>query len=486
MAAYDLAIRIEGQTGLAAQLYRELRRAILEGRLRSGERLPSSRNLALMLGLSRNTILKAEERLISGGFLVAQRGSGTFVAAAVIPKGPSRTRAVHGRRLSPWAEGLPNIPVMAETLAASIDFRPGIPDLKGFPAEAWQRASGRMLRMFRRELGLYADPAGHGALREELALHLRTSRGIEASPANIIITNGAQQAFDILGRTLIRPGLCVALEDPGYPAAAMAMCAAGAALAPVPVDAEGLIVDRLPNEAKLIYVTPSHQCPLGYTMSLPRRLALLDWAQRHGALVIEDDYDSEYRYGGRPVEALQGLGGASCVAYVGSFSKTLLPSLRLGYLVAPADFLGALLAAKWVSDRHVPSLTQMALAEFMSDGSFARFLHRMRRIYAERHALLSEGLLRIAPDLLRPIPSFSGLHLTTLLTEGIEESEMRERALAADVGVYPLSPLGIAARPKGLLFGFGNLPLALIRNGLARLTATFADHSVVRTIRRTG
>ncbi|GGF19776.1 GntR family transcriptional regulator [Aliidongia dinghuensis] len=480
MRAFELAIRIKGDAALGAQLYRELRRLILEGRLRHGEKLPSSRDLALTLRLSRKTVLEAIARLTAEGYLATRHGSGTFVAIEPNDLAAPKSPVVRSRRLSPWAEALPAIPTIASALDAPIDFRPGLPDLKSFPAEAWRRASARKLQDARRQIGFYGDPAGDSILREELAQHLALSRGLKATARDVIITNGAQQAFDLLARLLVCPGLCVAVEDPCYPGAVVALKAAGARLVPVPVDEEGLIVSRLPDDAAIVYVTPSHQFPLGYTMSLTRRLALLDWARARNALIIEDDYDSEYRYSERPLEALQGLDGSSSVAYVGTFSKTLLPGFRLGYLVAPPDLRGPLLAAKWISDRHVPSLAQMALAEFMSDGSFASYLRHMRRIYAERHAILSEGLARIAPRALRVIPSHAGLHLTALLADALDETDLAARAREVGVGLYPLSGFGIAVRPPGFLFGFGNLPVALIRDGLGRLAALLAESGEVR------
>jgi GntR family transcriptional regulator / MocR family aminotransferase len=476
MRLADMAIRIEGESDLAAQLYRELRRMIIDRQLRAGDKLPSSRQLAQQLRISRSTVLDAYDRLASEDLILPRHGSGTYVAAA--PPCSALPRPASGRsfRLSPWTENLPVAPGIIEPSAAAIDFRPGLPDLRSFPVEAWRRAAARKLRIFRRDIGGYGDPAGDRRLREELAIHLASARGVRAQAEDIIVTNGAQQAFDLLARILVRPGLCAAVEDPCYPGAALALRAAGATLAPVPVDRDGLVVERLPAAAEIIYVTPSHQFPLGHAMSRDRRMALVAWANERGALIIEDDYDSEHRYGARPLEALQGLDEADCVAYVGTFSKTLLPSFRLGYLVAPAALRPPLLAAKWLSDRHVPSLMQMVLAEFMSDGSFARYLRRMQQTYAERHATLFAGLERMNADRLLPIPSFAGLHLAALLNDRKEEAALVARAAARGVGVYPLSRYGIQSPSAGLFLGFGNLPVPRIREGLERMAA-LVDHS---------
>ncbi|MGW4801801.1 MocR-like pyridoxine biosynthesis transcription factor PdxR, partial [Nonomuraea sp. NPDC004297] len=395
----DVHISLEGRGDLAAQIYRQLLDAILDGRLRSGERLPPTRELARRLEVSRNTVALAYDRLGADGFLVGRAGAGTFVAAEPVrgraaPEGVVRPRTV-------WA-GLDPPPGPP---TARYDFRVGVPDARLFPMETWRRLVARELRA---SAAGYGDPAGHGPLREAIARHVGLSRSVHAGPDDVLITNGAQQALDLVGRVLIEPGAVVAVEEPGYPPARLLFRSLGARVASVPVDGEGIDVTAIPHAASLVYVTPSHQFPLGTPMSLARRAALLAWAERRRAVIVEDDYDSEFRFGARPLEPLQSLDRAGRVIYVGSFSKTLLPMLRLGFLIAPASLAPALRAARRLSDWHGELPTQAALARFIDEGLLARHIRKATREYAARHALIVAALGEFL------VPSTAGLHLCAL------------------------------------------------------------------------
>ncbi|MGN9837584.1 MocR-like pyridoxine biosynthesis transcription factor PdxR [Nonomuraea sp. H19] len=450
----DLHISLDGRGDLAAQVYRQLLDAILDGRLRSGERLPPTRELARRLEISRNTVALAYDRLVADGFLVGRAGAGTFVSAEPVrgraaPKGVVLPRAL-------WRE----IRLPGPTPNAPYDFRVGVPDPHLFPMETWRRLVARELRV---GTAAYSDPSGHELLRAAISRHIGISRSVHAGPGDVLITNGAQQALDLIGRVLIEPGACVAVEEPGYPPARLLFRSLGARVAGVPVDAEGIDVQAIPKAARIVYVTPSHQFPLGTPMSLARRAALLAWAERRKAVVIEDDYDSEFRFGERPLEPLQSLDRAGRVIYVGSFSKTLLPMLRLGFLVAPASLAPALRAARQLSDWHGELPTQAALARFIDEGLLARHIRKATREYAARHAMVAEALA--ADDRLRPVPSTAGLHLCARLAPGVSVRTAPGLALErleAYCGETPAQP--------GLVLGYGAITRQQIPGGLELLS----------------
>ncbi|HEY5938207.1 MAG TPA: PLP-dependent aminotransferase family protein, partial [Kofleriaceae bacterium] len=355
-------VHVSLQAGrLSASVYDDLRAAVLDGRLRPGDALPATRELARRLEVSRNTITNAYQRLIAEGFLVTRVGAGTFVSTDVPALRPARRPAATSplRPRESWTELAPAL----DSSTASHDFRLGVPDARLFPWDTWRRLVARQLRPARtRTSGGYAPPDGDPALREAIARHVGLARAVRAGADDVLVTNGAQQAFDLIARVLVMRGTTVAVEEPGYPPARRAFAAAGARIVPVPVDDEGIDVTRLPARTRIVYVTPSHQFPLGIAMSLPRRLALLEWAERTGAAIVEDDYDSEFRFDGRPLEPLQSMDRAGRVLYVGTFSKVLLPALRLGFLVAPPSLVPALRGARWLADSHGVLATQSALA----------------------------------------------------------------------------------------------------------------------------
>jgi GntR family transcriptional regulator/MocR family aminotransferase len=400
VSAVEVHVSLVGRDDLTNEIYRQLRQAILDGRLRAGERLPPTRELARRLSVARGTVTLAYEQLTDEGYATARVGAGTFVSdhAGAYPSqvGPAGG-ALRPRSL--WATIPP--PTLFGPLA-EYDFRSGIPDARLFPYQTWRRLLGREFHAAAADVGAYADPAGHHGLRQAVARYLGVSRGVSTTAEDVVVTNGTQQAVDIVARVLLDPGDQVAVEDPGYGPPRRLLASLGAKVAGVPVDDQGLVVDAIPPGTRLVYVTPSHQFPLGMTMSLPRRLALLAWARRHDAAVVEDDYDSEFRYGGRPIEPLQTMDAGGRVVYQGSFSKTMLPSLRLGFVVAPPSLRQALRTAKHLADWHSPLSAQAALARFIDDGWFARHVRKMRAVYQERHRLVVDGLRRRFAEHLEP------------------------------------------------------------------------------------
>lgn len=475
----DVHLTIHGRHDLAGQLYRQLRSAILEGRLAAGERLPSTRDLALQIGVSRKTTLDVFERLIAEGYLHARAGSGTFVAEATeglrgrTPKmSPAEQLASPAPAprtfATPWNDAPDVLPKPRTKIA--YDFVGGVTEKRLFPFDTWRRCIAHALRQQARGRGAYHDPAGDQSLRLAISRYLAFSRAVVCGWGDIVVTQGAQQAIDLLARVLVRPGDTVAVEDPGYPPVRIALQALGANVVPVPVDAEGLVVDALPAHARLVYVTPSHQFPLGMPMSLARRAQLLDWAQRHEALVVEDDYDSEFRFDGRPMESLKSLDATGCVAYVGTFSKTIFPELRIGYAVPPASLLVPLRRAKQVADWHSESLMQAALAKFMLDGDFGKYLRRMHKEYAARRNALLQHLRGPLAPWMTPLPSAAGIHMAAQLHAPLSEPAVMAVAEQVGVGLYGTARMYVGQPPQpGLLIGYGHVNVAEIDMGLAKL-----------------
>jgi GntR family transcriptional regulator/MocR family aminotransferase len=459
-----------GARGLAADVYTQLRTAILDGRLRTGEALPATRSLARELGVSRNTVLHAYQRLIAEGFLDGKVGAGTFVCA------PARlTRRAPSGALAPRAVWRSLIAPAPSPTPVSHDFSLGSPDPALFPWDDWRRLVARELRGRRRTAG-YPPPDGDPGLRAAIARHIGLSRAVRAGADDVLVSHGAQQALDLIARVLIEPGATVAVEEPGYPPAREAFTAHGARVVPVRVDAEGIVVERIPIHTKLVYVTPSHQFPLGTAMSLARRLALLAWAERHGAAIVEDDYDSELRFDGRPLEPLQSLDRAGRVLYVGTFSKVLLPTLRLGFVVAPPSLMPALHAAKRLADSHGALEPQRALRAFLDDGLFARHLRRVLRDYRERHAVLTAALAAQLADRLTPLPAAAGLHVAAWLTDRrADDTAIAAAARAAGVAVEPLSAYFARTARPGLALGFGLVRARHIDAGIRALAGALGQ-----------
>jgi len=470
----EVHVSLVGRKDLTGEIYRQLRQAILDGRLPPGGRLPATRELARRLNVSRTTVTVAYDRLTGEGFITSRVGAGTFVgddAAGPAGTAPPGRGALRPRPL--WDAVV--VPTVFDK-PPRFDFRTGIPDATLFPYQSWRRLLVRQLRPAAVGLGAYGDPAGHPGLRQAIVRHIGLARGVQAGAEEVVVTNGTQQAVDVVARVLLAPGDRVAVESPGYGPPRRLMASLGAEVLGVPVDDQGLVVEAIPPRTRLVYVTPSHQFPLGTAMSLPRRLALLAWAERHDAAVVEDDYDSEFRYGGRPIEPLQTLDGSGRVIYVGSFSKTLLPTLRLGFLVVPASLVAAVRRAKFLADWHTPLPTQAALADFIDQGYFARHLRKMRATYQQRHQQIVESLDDRFADHLKPVPSAAGLHVAATAPASTPE-ELRAvlgRASAAGVEVQPLSmfDVGQPSQP-GIVLGYGAIPTADIEEGLSRLRRCF-------------
>jgi GntR family transcriptional regulator/MocR family aminotransferase len=455
-------------------LHRELKAAILNGRLQPELRLPATRALASALGVSRNTVVAAYDLLLSEGYLVARPGSGTYVANVRRPPPGSRTQTndrAAERRLNAFWRARPTALPPAPGGSSPFDFRLGLPDKAAFPFHIWRRLSARALRGLSKAPAAYAEPEGRQDLRAAIAKHISFARAVSCRADDIVVTGGAQQAFDLLARILVTAGrTMVAVEDPGYPPLRAAFAAAGAGIVGIPVDGEGLMVDRLPPRTRVVCVTPSHQFPLGTAMSARRRAALLDFAQARDAVIVEDDYDGEFRFGGRPLDALQTLDHAESVFYVGTFSKSLFPALRLGFVVAPPWARRALIAAKQSSDWHGPVLAQDTLAAFIAEGHLARHVRKMRRVYGERRALLLQALDRYFGDRLEPIPADTGLHLAARLRAPLRADALAARA--ADSGIRIQSLDRYATRkpvPNGLAFGFGMIGADRIDEAIRRL-----------------
>lgn len=466
----ELSLLIEGRKHLSDQVYHGIRRAILDGRLGVDERLPASRELARQLNVSRNTVLAAYGRLVSEGYLNSSVGSGTYVAQQ-FPIGKQRLRAsaVNGSpRLSGFGSRLTPPQAIVPRRDLPFDFRPGVPELRMFPMATWRRISARQSKRLSASTAYYGDAAGTAVLRTAIARHFSHTRALHCTADDVVIVSGTQQALDIVARILIEPNDVVAMEDPGYPGAIAAFRALGAQIVPVPVDGEGICTDRLPKNAKVLYVTPSHQFPLGLPLSLRRRRALLDWAVRARAVIIEDDYDSEFRYGGRPLDALQGLDATGSVIYLGTFSKVLFPSLRLGFMVPPQSLHSPILSAKWLTDRHTEISEQQVIASFIAEGHFGRYIRRMQRTYFDRQSALLRALARWMP-FFQPVRSVAGLHLAGFLPLAFPVDELISRAAATGVGLYALAPFYQINARAGLMFGFGSCTVTDIGEGIRRV-----------------
>lgn len=460
-------------------LYAALRDEILEGRLRPGARLPATRDLAKRYGLSRGTVVIAFEQLRSEGYVEGTIGSGTRVSK-VLPddllnvvrhaRTPSVNPRLATRRLSDYARriGPPDLTEGRPTRA----FRANLPALDLFPTTTWAQLSARRWRRASTKLLLGCGPMGYEPLRQAVADYLITSRGVICTPEQVAIVSGMQEALDLVARLVLNPGDCAGNENPGYPGASAVMRAAGAKVMPLPVDEEGMkIPGRHVRDARLVYVTPGHQCPTGVTMSLPRRLALLEWARSAGTMIFEDDYDSEYRYSGRPVPALQGLDRHGVVLLAGSFSKVLFWSLRLGYLVVPPDLVDAVAAVKSITSRHTHLLEQIVLCDFITEGHFGRHLRRMRETYAERLAVLVDEARARLSGLLDISSVEAGLQTVGWLREDIDAETVAAAAAARHLEVVPLSRYGSSGRvvPRGLQLGFASIDVPEIRRGVREL-----------------
>ncbi|WP_394824604.1 PLP-dependent aminotransferase family protein [Pendulispora albinea] len=458
--------------GLARAIYEQIREAIAEGRVRPGDRLPPSRDLARQLGVSRFTVTTAYGFLAAEGFIQGATGGGTRICAVRPPSSIARARTAE----APLAARVPRLPPAApDSPPASgepmLHVRLGVPDAALFPFTDWRRHTFRAMRTLRGARPAYGDAAGDPKLRTAIADWIHRSRGVRTHADRIVVTAGAQQAFDLILGALVQPGDPVAVEDPGYPPFRKLAQFRGAKVVPVPVDDEGLVTSALPARAKLVYITPSHQFPRGSALSLARRRELLDWARRAGAHIVEDDYDSEYRFMDRPLEPLQRLDADERVIYVGSFSKTLSPALRAGFVSAPPKLASAIAGLRQLVDWHSPEPLQLTLAGFLSDGSMDRHLRRARRIYRARHQAIAdwcEGPGRSIGHLIR---ASAGLHVAIALHPTLDEFDLIERAAKAGLAVQGLSKFSIEATQRGLTLGYGSVSMPELERALGILAA---------------
>ena len=450
--------------GLTRSLHRQLRAAILERQLPAGFALPSTRRLAEVLGVGRNTVVAAYDLLVAEGHAQARAGARPRVIAPAEParraaaarSGASTVSRAEDVRIAPaWRQPAPRI-AHARPLPAR-SFRTGVPEDRGFEHDTWRRLTARALRTLARSSFLYGPAEGLPALREAIAGHVAFVRAVVCEPGDLLITSGAQQAFDLLARLLVTPGrTTVALENPGYMPARAAFAAAGARLVGVPVDAEGLCVDRLPDGVKVICVTPSHQMPTGAVMSAARRQALLARARELGAVIVEDDYDGEFQFEPHAQDALQTLDREGRVFYVGTFSKSLFPSLRKGFVVTPAWAREALIDIRRTSDSHGDAVTQATLAAFIADGHLARHIRRMRPIYRQRREALVKGLDAALGRWVEVLPGAAGLHLSVRARRPAAMPALLDVVQQHMPGVLPLSAYALG-KPSvhGLCMGYG-------------------------------
>jgi GntR family transcriptional regulator/MocR family aminotransferase len=482
-------LTLEGEGALYQRLYRGLRGAMLDGRLPAGSRLPSTRTLAADLRLSRNCVLMAFDQLLSEGYVEGRVGAGTFVSAtlpdtaltawsapASTPSTPQPLRlSARARRILAMSRLPPPAPTGR---GLRYDFRYGLPAVEHFPHETWRRLLARRARAISIRTLWYGPAVGFAPLREAIATHLRAARGVVATADQVVVVSGSQQALDLTARLLIDEGDRVVVEEPSYESARQIFLAAGARLLPRPVDESGLDVARLPSRVRLAYVTPSHQFPTGAVLSLGRRLELLRWAEKTGAYVLEDDYDSEFHYEGRPLAAVQGLDRSGRVLYVGTFSKVLFPSLRIGYLVVPRPLVPALAAVRWLADCHSPNFEQEVLADFMAEGHFERHLRRSRARNARLRSALLEAFQESFGDQAEITGANAGIHMVAWL-RGVPASDLpdlRARAAERGVGVYSVEPYYVRPpKEAGLLVGYGSLNEREIRAGVRVLAEVVRD-----------
>ena len=477
-----------GSRDAARTLYLQLKQAIGDGRLVAGTKLPASRKSADFFGLSRNTVAEVYDRLLNDGYVTARQGSGTYVAER-LPETAAPPASASAYRLNAfwlrdetsaamgfWRDG----EAKPASAGAPIDFRPALIDSRLFPFDIYRRVSAKQLRGLEKKPASFKSPQGNQGnfhLREAITNHIAVTRAVVCRAEDVVVTSGAQQAFDLLARILVTSGeTVVAVEDPGYPPMRVAFAAAGAKIVPVPVDGEGLVVEALPAGVSVICVCPSHQFPLGVTMSKRRRADLIDYARSHGAVIVEDDYDGEFRYEGNPLQSLRAADAADVTFYVGTFSKCMLPSLRLGFVVVPDWARKTLVAAKNCLDWHCSTPLQIGVAAFITEGHLSHHVRKMRQLYKKRRQLLHDLLRRDFADLLEPIPSFYGMHVAAFVKDGIDAEAVAAEQTRIKIHTLRRYYLGGQVR-EGLVFGYAAADLPEIERGLALLRSVFSAFS---------
>ncbi|HEY6351474.1 MAG TPA: PLP-dependent aminotransferase family protein [Candidatus Angelobacter sp.] len=472
---------------LHRQIYDAYRTTIAGRSLRAGEKVPSSRDLALQLGISRVPVLSAYAQLLAEGYLESRSGSGTFVSHSMVDQlilcasNGNQTKPRSGPR--PFSRRSVVLPPFkfVPWLSGWGAFCVGQLAFECFPFQVWSRLIARHSRNVRVSALHFTDPMGSANFRESIATYLRTARAVNCEPRQIMVVSGSQQALEISSRVLLDPGDPVWIEEPGYVLARHVLMLGGARLIPVPVDHEGLNVtvamERCRN-ARVAYVTPSHQFPLGVTMSASRRLQLLEWAQKYGAWIIEDDYDSEYRYQDLPISSLQGLDNNSRVIYIGTFSKTLFPSLRLGYMVIPPDLVDRFLAVRHAMDVYPPHLYQAVLTDFIKEGHFSRHIRRTRMVYAEKRNALVEAIQNEFGSELQVVGSQAGMHVVVTMSKRLRDRDIAKRAARENLWLWPLSPCYVESNPRqGFILGFGSTTAREIPKRVRQLRQIIATAS---------
>jgi GntR family transcriptional regulator / MocR family aminotransferase len=486
-----IAVDRKAAKPLHRQIYDAFRSMIVSRNLGAGQQIPSTRALASELRISRIPVLTAYSQLLAEGYFEARGGSGTFVCSSLPDQLTSNDRGsahpdversgarVTSRRASllPAYERLP-------WLGGLGAFNVSQPAFDQFPFQTWSRIVMRHCRNPRAKELHYGGPLGFEELRKAICAYLRTARAVHCDPEQVMIVAGSQQALEITTRVLLDEQSAAWVEEPGYWLTRQVLTAAGCRLVPVPVDSEGLDVAfgvKKCRKARAAFVAPSHQFPLGATMSASRRLQLLDWAQSSGAWVIEDDYDSEYRYGNMPIASLQGLDHNSRVIYIGTFSKTLFPSLRLGYIVIPPDLVSRFAAVRYVMDITPPHFFQAVLTDFMNEGHFARHIRRMRQLYSLRRTALVDELQKEFGSALQVLGSEAGMHLAVILPKDLRDRELAERAAREKLWLAPLSPAYLGDAPRqGFILGFGNTTVEEIPNAVHRLKSVLSAEKSFR------
>ena len=473
------------------QLYDWFRRAIIAGQLRPGQRVPSTRSLAAELNVSRIPVLNAYEQLLAEGYLETFVGAGTCVASSIpddtlsLKDGKARKGGegvalkLGSRRMSRRGVAMTQLPTQSWLNIVGA-FRASLPALDHFPIGIWSKLVARHARRPARGIMAYGGAMGYLPLRAAIAEYLGAVRAVRCEASQIMVTTGSQQGLQLSAQVLLDPNDRVWIEEPGYPSARQAFIAAGAHLIPVPVDEEGMKVAemiRRGHNARAVYITPSHQYPMGMTMSATRRMLLLNWAVRTGAWIIEDDYDSEYRFGSRPIASLQGLDTDARVIYVGTFSKVMFPALRVGYLVVPRDLVPAFSAARDAADVFSATLYQAVLTDFIREGHFARHIRRMRMLYMERRRALVKAIRAEMGDLLAVTGGEAGMHLTALLPPGTNDVAVSKRAAQKGISATPLSTCYLRPPARvGLILGYAGVSAHQIHDGIRKLKMTMQGH----------
>lgn len=479
-----IALDRKSSVPLYRQLYETIRQAVLQGTLKKGLRLPSTRDFAAELEISRNIVVLAFEQLLAEGYLQAHTGAGTFVSHTL----PEEVLQVHRsqppeeRRIAKRGSTIQALARFTPPVALKLRYAPfrfGLPALDHLPLELWGRLLIRHCRLASAEVAIHGDPIGYRRLRDAIASYVGVARAVRCTADQVIIVNGSQQAIDLAARVLADPGDHAIVEDPGYAGARFAIQAAGLKVRPIEVENDGLCVRKLSTgcpPANFVYVTPSHQFPLGIVLSLAKRLQLLDWAQRNGAWILEDDFDSEYRYESRPIPALQGLDQNDRVIYIGTFSKVLFPSLRLGYVIVPPDLVDAFVAARWISDRSSPQVEQAALADFIQEGHLASHIRRMRTLYMERRSVMTKLIRRELADVLECTDADAGMHTVGWLPTGADDVLIAQEAAKAGINTMPVSSFALRPQSRGgLLLGYAGFSPHVIRKTMRELGAVIRN-----------